>query len=335
MPRAAAVTRPTRKPVKDPARSPPRSRPARAASRRPRRPRQHNRHQQLSMLARVVHDLHRPNGDTGPGQLDDARRDRGRRGVQSRTSTERAYPAVDNSPSAAPPPAARCRCRADRAGHDEHAKDQRSDRAPATAVAPTRPPPGADEAGGGLAHRAGTGDRPDHLALILRGCRVRRGSAGGEEVYPTRWTTDGGVPTCCAATSRMGSTERCLWPLEPAARRCGPGRLLHGNRPPGPASDPVAELRKTDGLHGWLDKGRAADAPEAQRWMACECLLPYRETTELLTELVRQSERFGEDAPRPAALAGRTAAAVAAGPGSRGGWRTRTCSTSTRGGGTG
>jgi hypothetical protein len=71
--------------------------------------------------------------------------------------------------------------------------------------------------------------------------------------------------------------------------------FLHGTGRLDSASDPVAELRKPLACYGWLDQDGRPLPPDATREIPCECLLPYRETVELLDELVRQGERYGED----------------------------------------
>jgi hypothetical protein len=72
-------------------------------------------------------------------------------------------------------------------------------------------------------------------------------------------------------------------------------RLPHATGRMHPASDPVAELRKPLACYGWLDQDGRKLPPDARQPIACGCLLPYWETTELLHELVRQCERRGDD----------------------------------------
>jgi hypothetical protein len=166
----------------------------------------------------------------------------------------------------------------------------------ATAVAPTRARHRElIEAAVDWLTERGRATDPDHLALICAGAEYAEGSAGGEEVYPTRWTRMGVYHVLRCDIPNWCSTERCLWPLELPQAMWSWFDFLHGTGRLDPASDPVAELRKPLACYGWLDQDGRPMPPDAQRWVACECLLPYRETTELLTELVRQSERFGED----------------------------------------
>ena len=132
---------------------------------------------------------------------------------------------------------------------------------------------------------------PDHFTLIC----VATDSGFGDRVSPTRWTRTDVYHVLRCDIPNWCSTERCLWPLELPQAMWSWFDFLHGTGRLDPASDPVAELRKPLACYGWLDQDGRPMPPDAQRWVACECLLPYRETTELLTELVRQSERFGED----------------------------------------
>jgi hypothetical protein len=145
-----------------------------------------------------------------------------------------------------------------------------------------------------LADRGRAAD-PDHLALICAGAEYADGFVDGEEVHPTRWTRLGVYHVLRCDIPNWCSMQGCRWPLELPQEMWSWFDFLHGTGRLDPASDPVAELRKPLACYGWLDQDGAPLPPDAQRWTACECLLPYRETTELLSELVRMSERFGED----------------------------------------
>jgi hypothetical protein len=115
------------------------------------------------------------------------------------------------------------------------------------------------------------------------------------DLTPTRWERTGvasiarcGIPNWC-------SRERCEWPdghLEAMWRWFD--FLLDTGRMD-PRSDPVAELRKPLACYGGFDQRGHALPPGAPRQIACECHLPYRETTELLNELVHRCERSGQD----------------------------------------
>jgi hypothetical protein len=136
---------------------------------------------------------------------------------------------------------------------------------------------------------------PDHLALVCAGAEHGGGYPGEEEVGPTRWTRMGVYHVLRCDIPNWCSTQRCLWPVELPEVMWAWFDFLHGTDRMDPASDPVAELRKPLICYGWLDQDGNRLPPDSQRPIPCECLLPYRETTELLHELVRQSERVGED----------------------------------------
>lgn len=143
---------------------------------------------------------------------------------------------------------------------------------------------------------------PDHFALICVGADRSR----DDVVSPTRWSRTTvfhvlrcGIPSWCAS-SRCALPEalpEAMWEWFDFLDETG---ALH------PASDPLGELRKPLLCYGWLDhRGRrlAADAPSP---VACECLIPYRETVELLQELQRSAELRGTDPLDPLRrLAGR------------------------------
>ena len=168
-----------------------------------------------------------------------------------------------------------------------------------------------------LAGRAGPDGRSRSLALICAGAEyageLRRRA---DEVHADPLDPDWASTTCCAATSRTGARcSGCPWPLELPQVMWAWFDFLHGTGRLDPASDPVAELRKPLACYGWLDQDGPPLPPGRRSGeIPCECLLPYRETTELLAELIRQSERSGEDPlDRLRWLVGRPTAVAAGG----------------------
>jgi hypothetical protein len=136
---------------------------------------------------------------------------------------------------------------------------------------------------------------PDHLALICAGAEEAGRYAAERELRPTRWTRMGVYHVLRCDIPNWCSAQRCLWPIELPQVMWAWFDFLHGTGRLDPGSDPVAELRKPLACYGWLDQDGNRLPPDAERAIPCECLLPYRETAELLDELVRQSERVGED----------------------------------------
>lgn len=130
---------------------------------------------------------------------------------------------------------------------------------------------------------------PDHFALL---CAA---TEHDPEVTPTRWTRTGtygvvrcGVPNWC-------SQHRCMWPEEILDAAWDWFDFLHATGRADPGGDPLAEVRKPLICYGWLDQfGRRLPAGAA-RQVECECFLPYRETAELLGDLVQEAERSGGD----------------------------------------
>jgi hypothetical protein len=130
---------------------------------------------------------------------------------------------------------------------------------------------------------------PDHFALICAATEP------DPEVTTTRWTRTGtygvvrcGIPNWC-------SRHRCLWPEEILHATWDWFDFLHATGRMDPDSDPLAELRKPLICSGGLDQHGRPLPDGAPRQVECECFLPYRETTALLSELVQQAERSGED----------------------------------------
>jgi hypothetical protein len=136
---------------------------------------------------------------------------------------------------------------------------------------------------------------PDHLALICAGAEQAARYTAEPELHPTRWTRTGVYRVLRSEIPNWCSEQRCLWPVDLPRAMWVWFDFLHGTGRLDPASDPVAELHKPLACYGWLDQDGNRLPPGAERAIACECLLPYRETTDLLDELVRQCERVGED----------------------------------------
>jgi hypothetical protein len=132
---------------------------------------------------------------------------------------------------------------------------------------------------------------PDRFALIC----ASADDAWSEEVTPTRWTRTGvnqfircDVLNWCSLQSRgwQSGIVGVMWDWLD---------FLHATGRLDPASDPVAELRKPLICYGGLDENGEELPKDAPQALPCECALPYRETAELLNELVLQSERSGHD----------------------------------------
>jgi len=145
-----------------------------------------------------------------------------------------------------------------------------------------------------VAWQAGRGRQtdPDHFALI---CAVVDTSRRYADVTLTRWTRTGvhgtvrcDIPNWCSMRGTLRPETLCevVWEWLD---------FLHATGRLDPQSDPVAELRKPLARHGWLDQDGRRMASDAARQIKCECFLPYRETVELLGEIVRRSEYSGED----------------------------------------
>ena len=133
---------------------------------------------------------------------------------------------------------------------------------------------------------------PDHFALVC---------AGAENAWRppdqtlTRWTRTGthhvvrcDIPNWCS----MNST---LWPASICEDLWDWFDFLHATGRLDSRSDPVAELRKPLACYGWLDQDGRRLPQGAERQIPCECFLPYRETAELLGEIVLRCERSGEE----------------------------------------
>ena len=132
---------------------------------------------------------------------------------------------------------------------------------------------------------------PDLFAMI---CAAADDSWHGE-VTPTRWDRPGvasiarcGIPNWC-------SSQRCLWPEGHLPAMWRWFDFLDDTGRMDPRSDPVAELRKPLACYGGFDQHGRALPRGAPRQIECECHLPYRETAALLSDLVLQCERSGED----------------------------------------
>lgn len=131
---------------------------------------------------------------------------------------------------------------------------------------------------------------PDHFALVCAAAE----QAGGD-VSPVRWLRHevSGVIRCSLPT--WCSLQSCLWPEDVVETVWEWFDFLHATGRLQPGSDPVAELRKPLACCGWLDADGHRLPTDAERAIPCECFLPYRETAELLGELVRHGERTGVD----------------------------------------
>jgi hypothetical protein len=115
------------------------------------------------------------------------------------------------------------------------------------------------------------------------------------DLTPTRWERTGVASIARCGIFNWCSRERCLCPegyLEALWRWFD---FLHDTGRMDPRSDPVAELRKPLSCYGGFDQDGRELPRGAQRQIECECHLPYRETAELLSMLVLQCERGGED----------------------------------------
>ena len=136
---------------------------------------------------------------------------------------------------------------------------------------------------------------PDHLALICAGVEYAGEFTAEPPVTLTRWTRMAVYHMVRCDIPNWCSAQRCPWPLELPQVMWAWFDFLHGTGRLDRASEPVAELRKPLACYGWLDQDGRPLPPDAPREILCECLLPYRETVELLDELVRQCERAGQD----------------------------------------
>jgi hypothetical protein len=137
---------------------------------------------------------------------------------------------------------------------------------------------------------------PDQFTLIC----VATDAGFGGSVSPTRWVRTDVYHVLRCDVPNWCSLHRCLWPAElPEAMwewfdfLAATGRLDR-------ASDPLWELRKPLLCYGGLDdrgRLRAEGSPvsdSGRPTVACECHLPYRETTELLNRLGLQCEYRGQ-----------------------------------------
>jgi hypothetical protein len=148
------------------------------------------------------------------------------------------------------------------------------------------------------AGRAGTRRQtdPDHFALICAGAEYAAEFATDPvDRDPFRWTRVGAYHLMRCDIPNWCSGQRCRWPEQLPQALWEWFDFLHATGRLHPSSDPVAELHKPLACYGWLDQDGNTLPPGAARQIACECMLPYRETTELLDELLRQCERSGRD----------------------------------------
>jgi hypothetical protein len=145
-----------------------------------------------------------------------------------------------------------------------------------------------------VAWQAGRGrpTDPDHFALI---CAAADDEHRYDAVTPTRWTRTGVYGTVRCGIPNWSSAQRTLWPETICEAMWTWFDFLHATGRLEPGSDPVAELRKPLACYGWLDQHGCRMPAGAERQIECECFLPYRETVELLGEIVRSCEWSGED----------------------------------------
>lgn len=115
------------------------------------------------------------------------------------------------------------------------------------------------------------------------------------DVTPTRWTRTGTYVLVRCGIANWCSRNRCLWPDGTVEALWAWFDFLHRTGRMDAASDPIAELRKPLACYGGLDQNGATLPDGAEREIECECMLPYRETAELLSELVRIAECEGQD----------------------------------------
>jgi hypothetical protein len=137
---------------------------------------------------------------------------------------------------------------------------------------------------------------PDHFGLIC----VATDAGFGRSVSPTRWTRTDVYHVLRCDVPNWCSLHRCLWPVELPEAMWEWFDFLDATGRLDPASDPLWELRKPllcygglDG-HGRLQPDDGAEPDADRRTVACECHLPYRETTELLNRLGLQCEHRGQ-----------------------------------------
>ena len=133
---------------------------------------------------------------------------------------------------------------------------------------------------------------PDHFALI---CAATADRHRYETVTPTCWTRAGVYGMVRCDIPNWCSMRSTLWPETICEDVWEWFDFLHATGRMDPGSDPVAELRKPLACYGWLDQDGRRMPSGATRQIGCECFLPYRETVELLGEIVQRSEWSGED----------------------------------------
>lgn len=137
----------------------------------------------------------------------------------------------------------------------------------------------------------GRGLDPDRLGLIC----AAADRTWDDDVTPTRWTRTGVHHVLRCDALNWCSAQRCPVPEDLPRTMWAWFDFLHATGRLDAGSDPVAELRKPLMCNGALDQDGQPLPPDAERTVPCECFLPYRETVELLGELVARSERSGDD----------------------------------------
>jgi hypothetical protein len=137
---------------------------------------------------------------------------------------------------------------------------------------------------------------PDHFALICAGAEyAAEWATDPVDQDPFRWTRVSVYHLVRCDIPNWCSGQRCLWPEQLPEALWEWFDFLHATGRLHPSSDPVTELHKPLACYGWLDQDGRKLPPDAAPQIACECMLPYRETAELLGELGRQWERCGRD----------------------------------------
>lgn len=132
---------------------------------------------------------------------------------------------------------------------------------------------------------------PDHFALICAAAE----HASDPDIAPTRWTRTGTYGAVRCDVPNWCASHGCEWPDAMVDAMWEWLTFLHATGRLDRGSDPLAELRKPLTCYGWLDQDGRPLPEGASRTVECECFLDYRETAELLGELVQLAERTGED----------------------------------------
>lgn len=133
---------------------------------------------------------------------------------------------------------------------------------------------------------------PDHAALV---CAAVENGFWKDRLGVTRWTRTGVYHVVRCDLLNWCSAQRTLYPETICEVMWDWFDFLHATGRLDAESDPVAELRKPLACYGRLDQDGRPLPEGAERQVECECHLPYRETTELLGEILMRCERTGEE----------------------------------------